>query len=228
MQSLLGQPLDTTLIVSNGDIEIYGARIEVPVTRAIATAWQPASIVGDFYRIVLESPVAAGDYQLVWMDNLGGNQVFVPLTVSTSAMVESDWPEVDLDAVRPTVEQVATLEHTRLMDEGGKTQETFTDGTEPTSEEVNELIDIAVNLVMVQLPLNKFNPDHYETVRHAGTLQAAILVEGSFFREKLDSGSAGLYTRMLQSTIISLNNKIVADARIGSGRSGGQTLVRIH
>jgi hypothetical protein len=66
-----------------------GARIEVPVTRAILAYWREATRVGDvLYVDFADSPLAAGEYNLVWRDSGPEGpgertefEVFVPLVV---------------------------------------------------------------------------------------------------------------------------------------------------
>jgi hypothetical protein len=229
MQTVLGQDVVATLIGFNFDLPTYGARIEVPATRAIASAWVPATLQSDAmtWKAVIESPVAAGDYNVVWMDEFGANQVTVPLFVAAAAITGSQWPSVDESDIRPEAQEVAKYEQTRLISAGGNDLGEFTADTRPTYDQVDDLIETSIKLVLVQLPTMAFDPRHYDVVRESIALQAAILVEGSYYREQLDQGSAELYSRMLQSNIISLNQQIVADAAIGSGRIDGTPVVRI-
>jgi hypothetical protein len=81
MHVALGADVVATLLTPPGPPEGYGARIEVPVTRAIASAWREAVLTDVTWTVTLDSPVAAGDYQLVWIDNMGGNEIFIPLFV---------------------------------------------------------------------------------------------------------------------------------------------------
>jgi len=229
MQSVLGEAVTASISVdAYGGLGSFGARIEVPITRAIASAWHAATLIDTDYFVTLESPVAAGDYQLVWMDDMGTYQTMVPLTVVVGSVGGEDWDPVDLDDIRPTVEDVAALERTRTITTGGADTGEFNETTHPTADEVEGVIDTAVGLVMDQLPTDRFDPKHYMSVTSAIKLQAAIIVESSYFRERLDQGSADLYSRSLQSAIISLNNKITADSRIGSGIASGRPALRIE
>jgi hypothetical protein len=70
-----------------------GARIEVPVTRAIVGYWRPATLDGGVWSVELEAPpltspdpglvdaLAAGQFLIVWMDGgaIAMVEIFVPL-----------------------------------------------------------------------------------------------------------------------------------------------------
>ena len=84
----LGDPVSAWVYAPADPPPNMGARVEVPYTRAIATAWAPATLedTGTTLRWVVElaSPVTAGDYLLVWRD--GGpeppvTEIFIPLMV---------------------------------------------------------------------------------------------------------------------------------------------------
>lgn len=59
-----------------------GARIEVPISRAIASSWRPAVVGETDWTATVESPTKRGEYLLVWMDDFGGRERFVPLLVA--------------------------------------------------------------------------------------------------------------------------------------------------
>jgi hypothetical protein len=230
VEAVLGEPVESVLAIANGDIERYGARIEVPVTRAIASLWTPASVWDEnpaYWYVSIESPVEAGHYELVWMDEFGANQVYIPLVLAEGTVTGVDWDPVDREELKPQLQQVALLERTRTVEESGEERGTFTATTRPNVSEVNTIITLATDMVLAQLPTLRFDPTHYDDVTNAIAMQAAILIEASFFREQLDEGSADIYTRLLQSAIISLNNKISADARIGTGLQSGGAALRI-
>lgn len=89
MRIAVGDPVLAYLLAPADPPPNMGARVEVPYTRTVVSAWQVAVLedTGNALRWVvsLESPVAAGDYNLVWRD--GGpeppasGEVFVPLMV---------------------------------------------------------------------------------------------------------------------------------------------------
>lgn len=91
MRSTLGQPVISTLPVV-GPPPAYGARIEVPITRAIASYWVPAVLTDAtaetdaYWTVTIESPVAAGEYLLVWMtpDSAEPLEVYEPLFVEAA------------------------------------------------------------------------------------------------------------------------------------------------
>lgn len=86
MRLALGDPVVASLQAPADPPPNYGARVEVPVTRAIVSFWVPAVIdlETNIWTVTLESPVEVGDYLLVWRS--GSNEevpeVFVPLMVS--------------------------------------------------------------------------------------------------------------------------------------------------
>jgi hypothetical protein len=88
MDGVLGSDVVATLVAPS--TPPMGARIEALVTRAVASYWRPAvfdPLLGE-WTVVLEAPVFAGEYNLVWRD--GGpeppaSEVVVPLTVRRAA-----------------------------------------------------------------------------------------------------------------------------------------------
>jgi hypothetical protein len=116
--------------------------------------------------------------------------------------------------IRPTVEEVAALLHARtqageadpdnnvaLGDEIG----TFTTVTRPTRVEVERIIDMAV--ADVQARAGTAIPDAYVSeARRLCALQAAALVEASFFPGEIDSDRSAYrqYTAMYLSAIEAL------------------------
>jgi hypothetical protein len=227
-----GLPFTTTLPDSAGFTGLHvGARIEVPVTRAIVGYWQPASLVGATWTVTLEAPpsipqssldlgqyptltaeLATGEFNIVWMDDRDppAFEIYVPLFVvpiGQSVVVAADWPTPDLEQVTPTADDVAALERTRTVDQNGKEQESFTSDTRPTFDEVGLLISQAVPIVLAQLRPT-FDPSHYPEIRHAAALYTATLIEGSYYREQLNEGSVQLYRQLFESTLAGLQVKI--------------------
>ena len=87
MHTTLGEPVVATLPVT-GPPPHYGARIEVPITRAIVSYWKPGVLTDatadadGYWTVTLESPVEAGDYCLVWVpQESSGPEKFEPLFV---------------------------------------------------------------------------------------------------------------------------------------------------
>jgi hypothetical protein len=80
--SALGSDVVATLPAIEPPPPRMGARIEVPITRAIASAWRPAVLDETGWTATVESPAAKGEYLLVWMDDSGGNEQFIPLFIT--------------------------------------------------------------------------------------------------------------------------------------------------
>jgi hypothetical protein len=112
-----------------------------------------------------------------------------------------------VDALRPTVQEVALLERTRTASGDGGEELTFTDSTRPTASEVDALIDQALQAILVELP-DGFSAEFYDRARHMVALYTAILIEGSYFREQIDQGSAALYRELLRTGMASLRAAI--------------------
>jgi hypothetical protein len=116
---------------------------------------------------------------------------------------------VDPQDVRPTPEDVAKLEGTRPTAGGGRISE-FTENTTPTEAEVEAVIDQAVAAVLNMLP-PFFGTVFYERVKHYVCLYAAIVIEGSFFREQLDEGAVELWRALLREGVASMNLAITGE-----------------
>jgi hypothetical protein len=214
-----------------------GARVEVPHTRAIVSFWQPAVTEdnGSTWEVTLESPPDVGDYLLVWRsgdpDGVQAVQayapqgpypdptyeVFVPLFSTDAGADGTDptFPVIDRDAIRPTADDVAALERTRIVGLGGGDPKTFTDETHPTVTEVEGLIEMAIGDTLVLLPTS-IDPAHYEAITQAVTMYAATLVESSYFREQLGQGSVALYRELFENSIRALNVRAEGDVRAAS------------
>jgi hypothetical protein len=124
-----------------------------------------------------------------------------------------------VDAMRPTVQDIALLEQTRTVAAGGGEVGTFTEDTRPTSAQVSELIDLAVLAVLGQLH-EGFDESHYDRARPLIALQTAIMLEGSFFRQNPDDTSVALWTTMLSNGIAALNAVIDLDRNENIGAPG--------
>lgn len=215
MLGAVGTPITSSLVNPAGGIANLGARIEVPITRAIASAWQPAVLDGVLWTVTVEPPVAPGDYQFVWRD--GGPEppafeAFVPLFVAAgpAVVLVPDFPLPDTAQIRPTVDDVATLENSRTAAGGGDDIGEFTADTHPTDGQVDGLIDQAIEAVLMQLP-TRFPSTYYDRVKHAVALYTAVLLEGSFFREETGAGSLGVWQSLFTSHITGLVTAINLD-----------------
>lgn len=114
MQVTLGADVVATLVAPGVlPAATMGARIEVPITRAIVAYWRPAAYDEEtgLWTVVVESPVALGDYNLVWRTNDPEPpelEVFIPLGVVAAAgtvMV----PMGELPEWAPTPEEIAAV-----------------------------------------------------------------------------------------------------------------------
>jgi hypothetical protein len=241
VQAVAGQ--EFTAQLDETAIPDIGARVEVPQTREIVSFWRPAtSEDGTTWSVTLDSPPEPGDYVLVWRSGApDGTQsyapmgpfpdptyeIFVPLFTLDASWAGSGgsggvggggsplFPTIDRGQVTPTADDVAALERTRIVDQGGGDPGTFTDATHPTVTEVEKLISIAIEDVLVLLP-DSMDVANYGSIRQAVTLYAATLVEASYFREKLDQGSVELYRELFQSTVRALNLRNEGDVRSAS------------
>lgn len=216
MQGTVGQTITSTLVNPPGDIGNLGARIEVPITRAIASAWQPAVLNGVTWTVTLEAPVAAGDYQWVWRTNDNAEppafEAMIPLVVVDAALVAAvaDFPLPDTAQIRPDVADIAALENSRTAAGGGDEIGEFTADTHPTADQVGKLIDQAIDAVLMQLP-TRFPNTYYERVKHGVALYTAILLEGSYFREEENVGSLGVWQSLFTSHMTALITNINLD-----------------
>jgi hypothetical protein len=124
----------------------------------------------------------------------------------------TDWPAADVGQVTPSVDDVAALSRTRTVEAGGSDPGTFTTDTQPSDQEVSDLIDQAVEVVLSQLP-TLFPAGYYPQVRHAAALYAALLIEGSYFREQLNEGSAQLWRQLYDAAITGLQTRYQVDLK---------------
>jgi hypothetical protein len=169
--------------------------------------------VGLDWTVTLDAVVESGDYQLVWLNGFDPppTEVFIPLRVSPQAIFDdADFPPVDTDAVRPTVDDVANLERTRTFTEPGAELATFTDETRPPDEEVEQLIDQAMPIVLAELPPS-FPTSHYDAVKYLIALYVAILVEGSYFREQSQYSSIPIWQELYDNHLKNLKDMIAQD-----------------
>lgn len=84
MVIVVGETLMATLLAPGG-VTGLGARVEVPVTRAIISYWRPAVLEGSTWIVTLETPPQPGEYLLVWRTGDGdppAYEAFVPLTIT--------------------------------------------------------------------------------------------------------------------------------------------------
>lgn len=200
-----------------GDVVGVGARIEVPVTRAIAGAFVAGTLDDTgMWSAVLDAPSTAGEYNIVWMTTQPVDPfpfpIFVPLVAALGPVTptvggEPDYPNVTPDDVRCTVEDVAILERSRTRADDGTFFTDFTPQTYPTDTDVDAVIDKATDMVLSQLR-EDFDPTFYPQVSDMVALLSAILIEGSFFRNQdqalATSSWRTLYTQGMTGIIASI------------------------
>lgn len=173
MLATLGADLTATLVAPSV-LPAYpvGARIEAPYTRAILAYWRPAvldEVTGVWTVDFTDSPMAVGEYNLVWRDS-GPEppefEVFIPLAVVASTASSVPLPGV-LPAWAPTLQQVADVTPAYTVGgfddddvQAGAEQATFTDQTSPTATHVEGLILAATDEVQgrvgVAIPSSQF------------------------------------------------------------------------
>lgn len=197
-EAIVGSTFTAALVVPpNTFTGNLGARVEAPGTRAIVTAWQRASVTGDMYTVTLEAPVATGPYQVVWMTDesvTSFGPMFIPLIAINPTDAGGDastWPLIDPSAITPSVDEIASLDGTRAVDQDdGSKVGTFNDSTFPTADQVQAAAADAVSDVLAILP-DTIDPTYWPRAKTAVKYLAAILIEQSYFRENAGGPSSG-------------------------------------
>lgn len=151
MLAVAGQPFDVYLPPPSGILAL-GARVEVPISRAIVTAYAAAALVEGVWHVTLVAPAPPGLYLLVWRTpdpEPPEYETFVPLSVATAASALDGVS--DPSVWTPTVDEVAAVvpAYTRGgfdddAEQSGGEQATFTTATSPTALHVQGLIVLAV------------------------------------------------------------------------------------
>lgn len=218
MHAVVGQPLTTTLIAPAGDITGLGARIEVPATRAIVSAWTAATQQGATWTVTIDPPPTAGDFELVWRTSdpePPDYEAFIPLTVVAAGTVGA--AIATTDDITPAVADIAALLHARTYVAGVETG-TFDANTRPTGGQVDALIAMAVGdlvaRVGVGIPLA-----YAEDAQRLAALQTASLIEASYFPAEIDTDRSAY--RQYQAMYLNGVDQLVAAAR----RPSSMTLV---
>ena len=188
-----GQAITASIADPPGGIppgDVLGARVEVPVSRAIASAYVLGVLSAGVWTVTLQQIPDTGSFNFVWRTNdpePPDYEVFIPLTITSPTYITgvggTDYPPIDPDAVTPTVDDVAKLERTRTIHDDLTEVTTFDSQTRPTDVEVEVLIDQAVDDVLNGLP-SQFDPAHWPKAKRVVTLYAAMLVEGSYYKEQ--------------------------------------------
>jgi hypothetical protein len=201
-----------------------GARVEVPVTRAIVSAWQAATLSddGSEWAVTLERPVAAGEYLLVWRTSDAeppAYETFVPLTVTSAAaggVVDEDWT--------PTLADVAALSHAYTRHpvdadelQAGTEHGIFDETTDPTATKVEGYIAAAVDEVAGRVGigadgLRAFAP----LARRTAAWHAAATIEAEKQPEGTDEATSAY--RWKQASYVACLNELILQARSGALR----------
>lgn len=146
----------------------------------------------------LAGTVVQGWYRVVWLDADGNRS-------EPTAAVRNVPPP----AYRPSVDDVAALEHART-EAGGVEVGTFTDETIPTVDQVEELITTAVSDVETRVGTI---PDRFaDEARRLAAIQAASLIEASYFPSELDSDRSAYrqYTAMYMNGVDALAKRVAS------------------
>jgi hypothetical protein len=199
---------------------VLGARVEVPITRAIVSAYQRATLSAGVWTVVLEGVLAAGAYNFVWRTDDAEPpyyEAYIPLSISgTGANGDGDggvsFPDIDPTSITPSSTDVAILERTRIVEPGGSDPGDFTATTHPTITEVEALIQHAIDITLNLIP-SQIDPRHYETVERAVAIQTASLIEASYFREQANEGSLAYYRDLFDDAIQAINVRVTEDYR---------------
>lgn len=210
----------TAIPTPPGPPPLLGARVEVPVSAAIVSSFQPASIPqpdGSQAFVTLEAPLSPGQYIIHWMTNgpTSTYDTYVPLVVvgGDAASTGVLWPQAPPEAVRPTVKDVALLERIRTVDrDTGEEIGTFTARTRPTDEDAEAVIDQAVDDILAEIPHDAMiDPIHYRKVQRAITFYAAMIVEGSWYKEQANERGGPTWQSEYQEALKNLQARIEED-----------------
>lgn len=169
--------------------------------------------------------IANGWYRITWQDDSDGYS-------GPTAPVQN---LLGLDAgVRPSVAEVASRMRARTKVRGGGELGTFSGDTRPTADQVEGLIDDALDEVLgkvigidsTAVPGSAYNApgSRYERrIRGAVSLYTAVLIEPSYFPEQVRSGQSpvAVYQQLYESRIKSLISEDKTGQPEGMGDSGG-------
>jgi hypothetical protein len=164
---------------------------------------EPFTAILSDYDPAIASELTAGTYMLRWGRPTApdpDDQVVAEedLRVHSSALL------VPVDGLAPSVDEIGALLHART-NVGGVEVGTFTDSTRPTDAQVQALIDMAVSDLQTRVG-TVLPEDLVVEGRRLASLQAAALVEASFFPGELDTDRSAYrqYTAMYLSGIEAL------------------------
>lgn len=141
-----------------------------------------------------------GWYRAVWLDTEGNEQPSEPAYFGPP--------------VRPSVKDIAKLLPQRATLDGGARAYTFNNETDPTGEDVDGLIDIALDQTLLEIPdLPLLAREQVAQTRAAVGYMAAILVENAHFSEQVNAGEslAGTYQTFYDNAILKLAGAVDGD-----------------
>ena len=103
------------------------------------------------------------------------------------------YPPVDLEAIRPTIADVARLIQHRTVGQGGAEEGTFTSSTRPTAAGVESMTDLALEQVAaVDLPPT-MDITLYPAARLAVAAYSAWLIETSYYMGQASPALKSMY-----------------------------------
>lgn len=125
---------------------------------------------------------------------------------------------------RPETADVAALIHARTIVPGGQRVGDFTEATEPSGEQVERLINLAVRSVASSTSAEPCNAELRADARAVAAYLAAALVEQSYWPEQSISAQstfAGLM-RLVEQNLGNLEERVEAICGVGSGDGEGE------
>lgn len=165
--------------------------------------------------------LAEGWYRIIWADAAGGTSSPTPPVENLSDLA---------GGVRPSLQEVASRVRARTKVRGGSELGTFNTQTRPTSGDVEDLIDDALDEVLGKVqPIDATLPagssynapgsDYERRIRRAVALYTAILIELSYFPEQVRSGQSPVdaYQKLYDSRIRAL----IAEGETGRAEGMG-------
>lgn len=163
---------------------------------------------------------SGGWYRVVWIDSAANESAPTAPALDASELA---------GGVRPTVTDVANLLRARTQVRGGNESGTFNARTRPTADEVDGMIDEALDEVLGKvrtvkeveaLGVDKLESEAYERrVRGAVKLYTAVLIETSYFPEQIKAGQSAhdVYLHLYESRIKAL----IAEGETGEVQGEG-------
>lgn len=163
---------------------------------------------------------SGGFYRVIWVDAASNESAPSAPTMDASELA---------GGIRPTVNDVAKLLRARTQVKGGNESGTFSATTRPTADEVDGMIDDALDEVLGKVKsITEFaslapsveEAEGYERrVRGAIKLYAAVLIEASYFPEQIKAGNSAhdVYLKLYESRIRAL----IAEGETGEAQGEG-------